>query len=96
MVDTFVNKPGFAFILLFCLRVEFFTRVNPPLGSFTLVLNFVFSKITTYTTYTHTQNICLQFEFDFLFTTSGKILGKIFGSDFTLEKPTVYDHGKNI
>ena len=51
------------------------------------------SKITTYT---HTQNICLQLEFDLLFTTSEKILGKIFGYNFTLKKPTVYDRGKNI
>ena len=38
----------------------------------------------------------MQFEFDLLFTTSEKILDKIFGYDFTLEKPTVYDYGKNI
>ena len=81
----------------FCLRVEFFTRVNPPLGKFTHKLIFFPSKISllNFTTYIHTQNICLQFEFDLLFTLE-KILDKILGYDFTLKKPTVYDHGKNI
>ena len=60
-------------------RFKFITCVNPPLRNFMHVLNFFPLKISllNFTTYTHTQNICLKFEFDLLFTTSEKILDKI-------------------
>ena len=74
MVDAFVNKPSFVFILLILFEIQ--------------LLNF--------TTYTDTQNICLQFEFDLLFMTSEKILDKIFGYNFSLIKPTIYDQGKTL
>ena len=60
IVDTFVNKPSFVFILLFILRAEFFTCVNPPLGNFTHVLIFFPSKNLTlkfYNIYTHLKHL---------------------------------------
>ena len=60
--------------------------VNKP--SFVFILLILFEiQLLNFTTYTDTQNICLQFEFDLLFTTSEKILDKIFGYDFSLIKP---------
>ena len=60
IVDAFVNKPSFVFILLFILRAEFFTCVNPPLGNFTHVLIFFPSKNLTlkfYNIYTHLKHL---------------------------------------
>ena len=44
MLDTFVNKPNFVFILLFPFTRRIFIRVNPPLGNFTHVLFFFLRK----------------------------------------------------